>query len=117
MRKLLSVILILMMVLPTLGQSGKAKYQSGTVTSVKAHQERAGGDPSVKRFDMSIKVGSTVYVVLYTPPPGTYANQDPTGMDFLVLVGEHTITFNNLLGISREVPILSRSSVPQPNNH
>lgn len=65
-----------------------------------------------KRYDVSIKVGNTMYVVLYTPPPGTYGFQYSAGQDLLVSVGDKTITFNDLLGNSRKVPIVSRSPVP-----
>jgi hypothetical protein len=59
-------------------------------------------------------VGKTEYVVLYTPPPGTYGAQYTEGMNLLVLVGSKTITFNDIRGISREVPILSRAPAPPP---
>ena len=67
---------------------------------------------STKRYDISIKVGNTMYVVLYTPPPGTYGFQFSAGQDLLVSVGDKTITYNDLLGYSRKVPIISRSPVP-----
>ena len=71
-----------------------------------------GPNDSTKRYDISIKVGNTVYVVLYTPPPGTYGFQYSAGQDMLVSVGNKTITYNDLLGNSRQVPIVSRSPVP-----
>jgi hypothetical protein len=55
---------------------------------------------------------------LYTPPPGTYGSQYMKGMDMLVLVGDKTITYNDMLGVSREVPILSRMKAPDAStNH
>jgi hypothetical protein len=122
MRKLLSVVLLWMAVLPALCQSPSAKYQPGTITEVKEHQDKAATGSaatgsSVKRFDISVKVGSTVYVVLYTPPPGTYGGQYSQGMNLLVLVGEKTITFNDVAGRSIEVPIVSRTAAASPDNH
>jgi hypothetical protein len=50
------------------GQS-TSKYQVGTITEVKTHQE-AGGATDAASYDVSVKVGETIYVVLYTPPLG-----------------------------------------------
>jgi hypothetical protein len=66
----------------------------------------------VVKYDVSVKVGETIYLVLYTPPA-----VDPTsvkyaaGRELLVLVGEKTITYNDILGQSWEVPIVSQRSV------
>lgn len=114
MRTAVRAIVMWMVVLPLLGQSAKPAYQSGTILAVKTHQATAAADPSVTRYDISIKVQDTVYVVLYTPPPGTYGSQYSKGMNMLVLVGDETITYNDMLGRSREVPILSRTKAPEP---
>jgi hypothetical protein len=39
------------------------------------------------------------------------------GLSLLVLVGSKTITFNDILGNSRKVPILSRKPVPPKSSH
>lgn len=87
-------------------------YEPGTITEVKAHQG-AGADPSASSYDVSVKVGNTIYVVLYTPPPGTstITLQYVAGRQLLVRVGEKTIAFNDELGRTSEVPILSRTTV------
>jgi hypothetical protein len=53
-------------------------------------------------------VGDTVYVVLYTDSLGTNTVKYAAGRELLVLVGEKTIRYNNILGQSLEVPIVSR---------
>ncbi len=116
MRAGVTALITWMAVLPLLGQSVKPAYQSGTIVAVKTHQATAAVDPSVTRYDISIKVRDTVYVVLYTPPPGTYGSQYVTGMDMLVLVGDKAITYNDMLGVSREVPIVSRTKAPEPQS-
>lgn len=116
-RNALNLIVMWIAIFPAFGQSGKPAYQSGTITAVNTHKDALAAAQSAPRYDISIKVRDTVYVVLYTPPPGTYGNQYITGMDLLVLVGDKTITYNDLLGISREVPILSRATAPQTNSH
>jgi hypothetical protein len=111
------LVLVLLAIFPAFGQSAKPAYQSGTITAIKTHKDAPPAGQSATRFDVSIKGRDTVYVVLYTPPPGTYGNQYITGMDLLVLVGDKTITYNDLLGVSREVPILSRATASQTNSH
>jgi hypothetical protein len=119
MRNVLSVILMIGMVAVSMhGQSPTPnKYVSGTITAVKTHQGKAEASPAVTRYDISVKVGNTVYVVLYTPPPGTYGAQYSTGTDLLVLVGDKTITFNDVSGVSRAVPIINRSPVSEQSSH
>jgi hypothetical protein len=95
-------------------QEKSPKYENGTITSVVPHTE-ATNYTSATRYDVSIKVGNTVYVVLYTPPNGVDTVKYKTGMDVLVLVEKDTITFHDLLGRSTKVPILRRDSLPAQN--
>ena len=109
MRTILCIALMCAAAVSVLGQSRSSKYQPGTIMAVKDHIDP---NDSTKRYDVSIKVGNTMYVVLYTPPPGTYGFQYSAGQDMLVSVGNKTITYNDLLGNSRTFPIVSRSPVP-----
>lgn len=104
-------------ILPVLGQDAKPAYQTATIVDVKTHQESAASGSSVSRYDISIRLQNNIYVVLYTPPPGTYGSQYMKGMDMLVLVGDNTITYNDMLGVSREVPILSRMKAPAASSN
>lgn len=97
-------------IVPMLCQSPKPAYQLGTILSVRHDENPAGKGPPAKGYDISLKVGHTIYVVLYIPPPGTYGAQYSAGHQLLVLVGDDTITFNDVLGKSRSVPILSRKT-------
>src|SRR6185312_2606683 len=74
-----------------------APYQIGTVMEVKDHQPTAQED-STKRYDISVKVGDTLYVVLYTPQHGSDAAEYKTGLDFPVQVDGKTLRFNDTLG-------------------
>ena len=90
---------------------GKAsKYQVGTITAVEPHRA-ANADTSVTTYEVSVRVGNTVYVALYTPPLGMENVRYETGHDLLVLIGEDMITYNDMLGNSLQVPILSRTTV------
>jgi hypothetical protein len=73
--------------------------------AVAAHQ---ADSTDVRKYDVSVKVGKTMYVVLYAPPDGTDTIIHRTGLDLLVSVGAKTMAFNSLLGRKIEVPILSR---------
>jgi len=91
--------------------AAKPAYQVGTVVEVKAHQP-AAKNVSGKQYDISIKVGNTIYVVLYTAPPGSTDPQYRTGVDGPVLVQGKTLKFNDILGNSHELPILRKQAAP-----
>jgi hypothetical protein len=93
--------------LPAFGQS-TSKYQVGTITEVKVHQTAGSGASDAASYDVSVKVGDTLYVVLYTPPLGEETVKYTAGRDLLVLVGRSTITYNDILGRSFAVPIESQ---------
>jgi hypothetical protein len=105
--KLLSTICICLAAVPALCQS-TSKYQVGTITSVKPHQAASHAPSDDVSYDVCVKVAGTVYVLLYTPPLGMNTVRYAAGRDILVLVGKQTITYNDLLGQSHEVPIVSR---------
>ena len=86
------------------------QYQTGTITAVAPHQNGNASD-SAARYDVSVKVGNTVYTVLYTPPNGANTVEYSAGFDLLVLVGTDTLTFNSKLSGKTEVPILRRETV------
>jgi len=92
----------------------QAKWQVGTVTSVRPYKV-PNSDPSITSYKVSVKVGNTVYVVLNTPRPGTDIGIYARGRQVPVLVEEHTITYNDRLGHSFKVPILSRTTVVPPD--
>jgi hypothetical protein len=101
--------LIFLAMFPAFGQS-TSKYQVGTITEVKAHQAAGSGASDVANYDVSVKVGDTIYVVLYTPPLGEIMVKYAAGRDLLVLVGKSTITYNDILGQSHDVPIESQKT-------
>jgi hypothetical protein len=103
----------LLTVFPAFGQS-TSKYQVGTITEVKVHQTAGSGASDAVSYDVSVKVGDTIYVVLYTPPLGEETVKYSAGRDLLVLVGKHTIRYNDILGQSFEVPIESQQPAAKP---
>ena len=113
MLKLVGLFLIFLTIAPAFGQS-TSKYQVGTITEVKAHQTAGSGASDVATYDVSVKVGDTIYVVLYTPPLGEIMVKHAAGRDLLVLVGKNKITYNDILGQSNDVPIESQSPAAKP---
>ena len=91
-----------------------SKYERGTVIAVAPHDNVAGeSDRDVVRYDVSVQIRNTIYVVLYTPPNGANSVEYAAGIDFLFLVGKNTLTFNSKLSGTTELPILRTQSLPQ----
>src|SRR6516225_2481899 len=115
MSKWWGTILLCAAVLSAQGQTASSKFQPGTITEVAAHQNASGESSDVARYDVSVKVGNTVYKVLYTPPNGASAVKYSAGFELLVLVGNDTLTFNSQLSGMTVVPILSRQTLQAPS--
>ena len=81
------------------------------VIAVTPHVSSANTDSSNPSYEVSVKVGNTVYVVLYTPPLGMGTAKYVAGRQVLVLVREKTIVYNDISGNPIEVPIISRKTV------
>jgi len=107
MLRRVGVFLIFLTMFPAFGQS-TSKYQVGTITEVRVHHSAGSDAPAAVSYDVSVKVGNAVYVVLYTPPLGEETVKYAAGRDLLVLVGKSTITYNDILGRSFAVPIESQ---------
>jgi len=127
MQRLIAVIGLCLLTFPALCQS-PSKWQIAIITEVKPRQATGGGtsektqdanygrqdnDYLPARYDVSVKVGDTIYVVLYTQPFGEIPAKYVTGHELLVLVGKNTITYNDILGRSVQVPIESQSPVTE----
>jgi hypothetical protein len=105
--KLVRLLCISLMVVSSFGQSTQ-HYQVAVIVDVKPHQTAADKDSGPTKYDVSLEVGDTIYVVLYTPQLGIGTIKYAEGRNLLVVVGDKTISYNDLLGQSFEVPIISR---------
>lgn len=113
MRKLIGVFAVCLLTLSALCQSA-SKWEIATITEVKPHPA-AGEDASDPiTYDVSVKVGGTIYLVRYTTPAGELAPKYASGREMLVLVGKNTITYNDMLGRSLQVPIESQRPAVEP---
>ena len=112
-RRIIAIaILFVFAAIPAVGQS-KSNYQVATIMEVVVHH--AGGAPASNSvsYDVSLKVGDTIYVTLYTPPLSESTVKYAAGRNLLVLVEKKTITYNDILGRSFEVPILTQRLVSE----
>ena len=107
MFKRICLIWICLATLPVVCESGP-KYQVATITDVKPHQAADNKPSDPVRYDVSVTVADTVYLVLYTDTFGTGTVQYAAGRELLVHVGRNAITYNDILGQSHEVPIISQ---------
>lgn len=94
----------------TVNGHAESKYQVGTITEVKVHRPATDSVSEAASYEVSVRVGDIVYQLLYTPPLGMNTVKYAAGRDVLVLVGKDTITYNDLMGQSFVVPIVSRKS-------
>ena len=114
MRKLICVVFLCVVVsLPALCQS-TSKYQVATILDIKPHVDAASSASGPTSYDVTVKVGDTIYVALYTPHLGENAPKYAAGRDLLVQVSKDTITYNDIMGSSYVVPIQSRTPAPLP---
>src|ERR1700675_3129721 len=113
MLRLVGPFLIFLTISSAFGQS-TSKNQVGTITEVKVHQTAGSGVSDAASYDVSVKVGDTIYVVLYTPPLGQETVKYAAGRDLLVLVWKRTIRYNDILGQSFEVSIESQRPAAKP---
>jgi hypothetical protein len=108
LKSLLLIIIICGVALPAFCEP-PAKYEVATILDVKPHQ--SAGDSSSSEaasYDVAVEVAGTIYLVLYTDTLGTNTVRYAAGRELLVHVGKKTITYNDILGRSQEVPIISQ---------
>lgn len=113
--KLMSVICLFLIVASSFGQSPR-HYQEAVIVGVKPHRAEADDSSGLTSYEVSLKVADTVYVVLYTPPLGITTVKYAEGLNLLVVVGEKTISYNDLLGQTFEEPIISRKRAGDVTN-
>lgn len=108
MLKSLFLIIICAAALPALCEQS-AKYEIATILKVQPHQSAGESSPTeAARYDISVRVADTIYITLYTDTLGAGTVKYATGRQLLVHVGKNTITYNDILGQSHEVPIVSQ---------
>ena len=112
--RLVSILCILLATFPAVCQSAP-NYQVGTITEVRAHPRTEGGASDAASYDVSLKVKDTIYTVLYASAPGEETVKYIAGRDLVVLVGDTTIWYTDILGQSHELRIESRKAAANPS--
>jgi len=114
MRKLAVIFWVCLTTFPALCQAAP-KWQVATITDVQTHRgvEKVGASDATS-YDVSIKVGDKIYVVLFRPPVGEETVKYAAGRNLLVLVGKDSIRYNDILGQSYEALIESQKAVADP---
>jgi Spy/CpxP family protein refolding chaperone len=103
---------VCLITLPLFCQSPSSSPQVATITAVTVHQKDAeNGSRAAAQYDVSLRIGNTVYVALFTPPSGATVVEYSVGMNVVVMVGSKSITFTKL-GTTSEMPILRRADLP-----
>lgn len=115
MRRLIAITALCLLTFPALCQT-MSRWQIATITEVKPHDTAGDSASDRPRYDVSVKVGDTIYVVLYTQPWGELPAKYETGLELLVLVGKDIITYNDILGRSLQVPIESHRPASEPKH-
>lgn len=90
----------------------KKTWQAGTILEVKTHDAAPENDQGAKQYDISVKVGKKIYVVLYTLREDQAEPEFYVGMARTVLVEGDTLKFNDLQGRTHSMPILSCKDAP-----
>ena len=95
------------------GQSTSTKWQVATIMDIKAHPPAAEDEAAPVQYYVTVRVDNTEYVVLYVAPDANLKDVIGyyPGMDGLVLVGADKIKYNDMLGRTRELPIISRRAI------
>ncbi len=113
MRKAIVLAVVCVACLPLFGQSeAPEKWTVGTILDVQATPGAKAVDASAGTYNVSVKIGDTVYVVQYTAPPGREGLQYRVGRDIPVLVRGKTLVFTDIRGDVKEVPIVGRKKAP-----
>src|SRR3974390_1908874 len=115
MRRLIALIALCFVTFPALCQSS-SNWKIPSITEVKPRQGAKDDGFGPASYDVSVKVGDTIYVVLYTQPLSEIPAKYATGRELLVLVGKNTIAYNDVLGRSLQVPIESQRPATEVNN-
>ncbi len=110
MHRILLTTLLFLAIAVAFAQAPTSKWQTGTITEVKQVATQQGVDKDLSRYEVSIKVGDTVYVVAYTTRESNETIKYRAGLDLNVLVNKDTMTFNDVAGRKNEVPILRRET-------
>jgi hypothetical protein len=115
MHSLSFVLLMCVAVIAAPCQTVSSKYEPGTVRAVERHQASPSDSGTTStQYDVTVRIGDTDYVVLYTPPYGSNTVEYSPGLEFLFSVGKETLTLATprTREGNAELPILRTTKLP-----
>lgn len=112
MRILSFVIVTCVAILPVFSQNESAKYEPGTILAVERHPDDVSESSSRPlRYDVTVQIGDTVYVVLYTPPYGSNIVEYSPGIEKLFSVRSDSLRYPEREGYA-DLPIVRTTKLP-----
>jgi len=112
---LLSTLITLITLQPALvlaqSSSTSLTYQPATIMAVNPQPSAENSNPNDAVYEVSVKVKRTLYVVVTKSPSPSGIIQYAVGREVLVQIHDDTITWNDIMGESHEVPIISRTPI------
>ena len=109
LRTLITLITLLPALVLAQSFSTSPTYQPATIIAVNPHP--SAGNSNDALYEVSVKVKRTLYVVVTKSPSPSGSIQYAVGREVLVRVGDDTITWNDIMGQSHEVPIISSTLI------
>lgn len=109
MLKQMAAICFCLLTLPAMCEPA-AKYEVATILEVKPYQS-TGETSSVATYEISTRVGDTIYVTLYADSLGTGTVRYAAGRELLVHIEKATLTYNDILGQSHTLRIIRQKPV------
>ena len=107
-RFLKALILLLPVLAFAQSSSTPSTYQPATITAVKPLDSGDNSNANDVLYEVSVKVGGTVYVVLTPSPSPSGSIMYVVGRQLLVHVNHDTITWSDIMGQTYKAPIISR---------
>ncbi len=111
MRRAITICFLSLLTAAAICQTTEHKWTTGVITQVTQHVDAAAPGSPTGKYDVSVRIGDVIYVVLYTPTPGSKLVEYRVGTDLNVAVGKKTLKFNESGGETKEVPILRKTTV------
>ena len=114
-RPSLALLLCIGIVPAALCQTSSSKYQPGTIVAVERHRSETSDTANDStRYDVTVRIDETLYVVLFTPVSGSNTVEFSKGLEFLFSVGKDALTVATpgKRDANTELPILRTSKLP-----
>jgi hypothetical protein len=111
MRQQWIVVLVFASLISSVAQD--SGWQQGIILSVKKHSDQQNTDSNMSSYDISVRAGTTIYLILYTAPRNSSMVEYRVGADILVKDKGGTLMFHDLQGKTHSVRIVRREPITE----